>query len=79
MTLDQLRKAHQAAPFHPFRLHLADGRFVDVPHPEFMYFPPRNERTFTVTDRDGVMEWIDLQLVTSIKHLNGSQRRRKSA
>lgn len=33
MTLDQLRKVHQTSPFHPFRIYLADGREIDVPHP----------------------------------------------
>jgi hypothetical protein len=79
MTLDQLRQAHQAQPFHPFRIYLADGRELDAPHPEFMYIPPRNQRTFTFTHSNGLMEWIDLLLVTSIEQLNGTGRRRRSA
>ncbi len=79
MTLDQLRKAHQRSPFHPFILYLADGREVSVPHPEFMYIPPKNERTFVVTDQNGLMEWIDLLLVTSIKQSDSASRRRRSA
>jgi len=80
MTLDQLRKAHHRTPFHPFTIYLADGRAIDVPHPEFMYIPPINERTFVVTDhQNGLMEWIDLLLVTSIKQSDQATKRRKSA
>ena len=77
MTLDELRKAHKATPFHPLRLHLADGRFIDIRHPEFLYIPPRSQRTFVVSDDDGLVEIIDLLLVTSIKQRNGRSRKRK--
>ena len=77
MTIEQLRRAHQRRPFQPFRLYIADGREISVPHPEFMYIPPKNERTFVVTDTHGIMETIDLLLVTSIKDLNGRARSRQ--
>src|SRR5262245_10035992 len=40
MTLDQIRAAHFARPFRPFFLHLADGRTLHVPHPEFLAYSP---------------------------------------
>lgn len=67
MTIDQLRKAHAAQPFRPFDLHLADGRVLSVPHPGFLWMPPRNERTVFVTDTNGAVDIVDLLLVTSIK------------
>ena len=40
MTIEQLRRMHQTRPFHPFRVHMADGRHWDVVHPEFLAHTP---------------------------------------
>jgi hypothetical protein len=40
MTIEQLRQMHQARPFRPFRVHMADGRHLDVAHPEFLAHTP---------------------------------------
>lgn len=76
MTIEQLRKAHQARPFEPFQLHLADGRKFNVKHPEFLaQFP--GGRTVIVTLPDQSFEVIDLLLVTSIHVGNGKPRKRR--
>jgi len=69
MTIDQIRRLHRGQPFHPFRLHLADSRSVDVTHPELLAI---NEpgRTISVVS-DGAFEIIDLLLVVSLELLNG--------
>jgi hypothetical protein len=36
MNIDEIRKYYYSSPFHPFTLHLADGRDVAVGHPELM-------------------------------------------
>jgi len=36
MRLDDFRQLVHAQPFKPFRLHLADGKSLRVPHPDFM-------------------------------------------
>ncbi len=65
MTCEQLRKVHQARPFEPFRLFLADGREFAVRHPEFLaQFP--GGRSIVLTLEDQSFEVIDLLLVTSI-------------
>jgi hypothetical protein len=79
MTIEQLRKMHRASPFRPLQIHLADGREIDVPHPKFLYVPPKTDRTFIVTDDRGLADIVDLLLVVSLKQLNGEHRRRKSA
>ena len=78
MTIEQLRKIHESRPFRPFAIHLADGRKIRVPHPEFLWTPPRNQRTFVVSDVRGLVEVIDLLLVTSLKETNGRVPRRRS-
>jgi hypothetical protein len=77
MTIDQLRKMHQAKPFQPFDIHLADGRSVPVEHPEMLAISPPG-RTIGVGVADGTIEIIDLLLVTTLKpRANGSHRRGK--
>ncbi|MEE9294942.1 MAG: hypothetical protein V3W34_08295 [Phycisphaerae bacterium] len=68
MTIDQLRKVHQATPFRPFTLQIADGNEVHVPHPEFLWFPPQGSRTiFVATPGQEGVKIIDLLLVASIE------------
>ncbi len=79
MTVEKLRKIHQARPFTPFILHLADGRSVRVLSPEFMAFSPsgRLAHVFYEGDRS---EFFDLLLVTSVERSNrkGPRRRRRA-
>ena len=74
MTIEQLRKAHQARPFSPFEIHMADGRSLTVPHPEMlMVLPPG--RTIMVAKGEEDYEVVDLLLVTSLeRRTNGSRK-----
>ena len=74
MTIEQIRKAHQARPFAPLTLRAGGGREYHVPHPEFMFITPPG-RTIIVVDQDGAAELIDLLLVESL-HFNKGRRRR---
>lgn len=40
MRAEELNRLHKAQPFRPFRIHLADGRHLDVVHPEFLAYTP---------------------------------------
>ena len=77
MTIDQLREVHRARPFQPFTMQLADGNEVSVPHPEFIWFHPKNARTVIVGLPNGAFKIIDLLLVASIEVGNAKPRRRK--
>jgi hypothetical protein len=67
MTGDQLRTALKASPFRPFRLHLADQRKVDVPHPEFaLLFPGGRHLIVATPGRDLAYESIDVALIVSL-------------
>lgn len=75
MTIEQLRQLHQAQPFRPFVVHLADGRSLTVEHPE-MLAQSQSGRTIAVARPDNTMEIIDLLLVVSLKpRPNGKPRR----
>lgn len=65
---------HQARPFQPFDIHLADGRTLSIGHPEVMAINQPG-RTMIVVHADGNFEVVDLLLVTSLKSRNGSPRR----
>ena len=66
MTIDQFRSTLLSRPFQPFTLHLADGRRINVPHPEFAAMFPTG-RTVIVTQRDQTYELIDLLLVVGLE------------
>jgi hypothetical protein len=68
MTIEQIRTLHHATPFRPFRLHLADGRQIDVPHRDFMSQSPSG-RTVIVHHPDDTWSVIDLLLVTELQVL----------
>jgi hypothetical protein len=66
MTTVKLRELHNARPFHPFIIHLADGRTVSVTHPEVMAVSPSG-RTVHVVHKDDSFNIIDLLLVTDLE------------
>jgi hypothetical protein len=78
MTIEQLRIMHQARPFEPFEIYLADGRAIGVDHPEFLSQSPTG-RTISVGMPDGTHQVIDLLLVTSLKpKANGASHSKRS-
>jgi hypothetical protein len=76
MTIEQLQNLHQARPFQPFDIHIADGRVLPVDHPELLAVPPPS-RTIGVGCLDGTIEIVDLLLVTSLKPRASSTGRLK--
>ncbi len=74
MTIEQLRKMVRAQPFRPFAIHLADGRQVEIKHPEFLATSPSG-RTAIVFYTDDTFEAIDVLLVTSVSVLDGVKPR----
>jgi len=71
MTIEQLRNVHQARPFRPFTLHLADGRSLHVPHNEFLSHSTTG-RTVIVHESGESFSIIDFLLVTRIEVKNGA-------
>ena len=66
MTIQQLRTAHQAIPFRPFTIRMADGRSFHVPHPEFLFMSPSG-RTVFIFQEDDECSILDLLLMTEIE------------
>ncbi len=76
MTIDQIRTLHQAKPFKPFTIHVADGAEYEVQHPENM-LQSAGGRTLAVSTQGDAVVIIDLLLVTRITLSNGSTSSRK--
>jgi hypothetical protein len=75
MTIEQLRNFHEARPFRPFEICLADGRSIPVDHPEFLSRSVSGRTIGVALDNDAI-EVIDLLLVTSLKPKGAGPRSR---
>ena len=76
MRVDDLRKAHQARPFQPFSIRVADGMEYTVNHPEFMSFS-LSGRTVVVATPDDWYAIIDTMMITSVHVGNGKKPTRR--
>jgi len=76
MTVEQLIQIQRAQPFRAYRIHLADGRHLDVEYPDFLARSPSG-RTAIVYKSDETFEVIDLLLVSSLEVLNGQKASKK--
>jgi len=77
MIIEKVRDFYNAQPFHPFVMHLADGRQIPVQHPEFIATAPSG-RTVTVYQPDDTLNVVDLLLVTDLEMKPGKNGARKS-
>ncbi len=73
MTIEQLRNVHRAQPFQPFTIHLADGRRVLIPHPDFLSHSPTG-RTIIVYQTNESFSILDLLLVTELEVHTGQEQ-----
>lgn len=65
MTSDQLKAFLSTRPFQPFLIHMADGRTVEVNHPEWVAYA--GGRISVVMKPDETFEVVDLLLVPSLE------------
>ena len=64
MDLNNLREAIRREPFEPFVIRLADGRSLQVNHPEFVAI---GRRRAVVIDKDDTCIWLEPLLVVSVE------------
>lgn len=77
MTIEQLRKVHNANPFRPFTLHCADGRSFFVPHRDFLSHSPVGRTVIVYGEGSDDFSILDMLLVTEIEMHNGSSKPRR--
>jgi hypothetical protein len=68
MTTAEIRQLAEATPFVPIRLHLADGRKLDVPHPDFLYLFKTESNAILESERGG-WQLVNLPIVVSVERL----------
>ena len=66
MTVDQFRAALHRVPFSPFTIRMADGRAIDVPHPDFVAHVPTG-RTVIVVHPNESHSVLDLLLMSELE------------
>src|SRR5258708_3827216 len=66
VTIEKVREHYDTQPFHPFTMHLADGRRIDVRSREFMAAAPSG-RTVVVYQPGDRLNIVDLLLVTDVE------------
>lgn len=77
MNVEALQRMQHAQPFRPYRIHMADGRSLDVQHPDFVARSPAG-RTVIVYKPDETFEVLDLLLVASLELLNGQSAEKRA-
>lgn len=65
MSIEELRAFAQRSQSRPFVIRLADGRGLEVGHPEFVGFP-REEGTFVYFPPGGGLQLVTLPQVVSL-------------
>ncbi len=83
MNIEKLRELHQARPFRPFAIHMADGRVLPIPHSEFLAYTPEGGMAIALR-ADSTFSILDLNLMTELELLpangksktSGKKRRR---
>ena len=60
-----LRELWHAQPFSPFTIHLADGRELDVQHPDFVWVLPSGGRV-SVFESDDKLHHLNPRVIVSV-------------
>ncbi len=74
MTIEAIKEIVHAEPFRPFKLRLAGGPTISVPHPDYIAFGPKG-RTVVVYREDDTFKILDTLLITEIDKLGKSTKR----
>ena len=78
MDLQRIREAIRRQPFEPFSISLADGRSLDVPHPEMVAV---GKRRIIVVKQDDSWAVVEPLLIVSLdyngKHPPRTNRQKK--
>ncbi len=66
MKIDELKKAKDQRPFQPFHVCMADGREIQVTHPDAVAWHPDTPRIAVLIVPGGGWEIVDVALITSL-------------
>jgi len=69
MTKEDLQQLIKAEPFRPFEIHLANGRRIEVRHPDFVLLPQGKYRSVHIAQPDGWVNIVNMTLIVSMNLL----------
>ena len=69
MRIDKIREVLHAAPFQAFTIHIADGRSLPVPHPDFVAIMPDGQTIIVVSPKEQTPSYllVDVPLITQLE------------
>jgi hypothetical protein len=67
MDVNAIREAMYTEPFRPFRLRLADGRELNIPHPDFIAVAPNGRRVVVFSHPDDSLSILEPLLIVSVE------------
>jgi hypothetical protein len=78
MKAEDIRRVHDAVPFHPFSVVLADGCAFPVPHHDFLSIAPKGNALVLWAEDGGIGSYLDTALIAEIRmKTNGVRRGRR--
>ena len=66
MKIQELKQAKYDRPFQPFRIRMADGREIEIKHPDAVSWDRETNPRMVFCLAGGEHHWVDLALVTSL-------------
>ncbi len=79
MRIEELKKAKDVRPFRPFLIRMADGREIEVRHPDAVSWGGEKGRIVSYISPADDWEVIDIALVTSLGSVPAASSREKGA
>ncbi len=74
MLGEEIQNLLHAQPFRPFRVHITDGRTLEVPHPDFALLTRGHDMLVIDTEDEG----LEMVNVDQIARFSIRRRRQKS-
>jgi hypothetical protein len=65
MLGEEIQNLLHAQPFRPFRVHITDGRTLEVPHPDFALLTRGHDMLVIDTEDDG-LEMVNMDQIARI-------------
>jgi hypothetical protein len=66
MKIDELKRAKDQRPFQPFRIRMADGREIEIKHPDAVAWGLETGPRMVFALCNGEHHWIDIALVSAL-------------
>ena len=70
MVNDDVRRLLNSQPFQPFQIELVNGTTFEILHPEFVWFPPKNQRVMHITNGEGQEVIVNTTIVVSLQRFD---------